>query len=68
MEPPPLPPPWWAWHDEGNNPIGDESLGFLKECQKLKELILWGCGITGQGVESLSASGLELETLNLGTD
>ena len=43
-------------------------MGFLKECQNLKELILWGCGITGQGVKSLSASGLELETLNLGTD
>ena len=43
-------------------------MGFLKGCQNLKELILWGCGITGQGVKSLSASGLELETLNLGTD
>ena len=63
-----LPPPWYIRHNEGNNPIGNEGMGFLGGFQSLKELILWGCGITGEGLEKLSATELKLETLNLGID
>lgn len=68
MGQPPLPAPGYKYFHEGNNPIDNEAMSLLGQFHRLKELILWGCGITAGGVKVLSDSQLELETLNLGTD
>ena len=58
-------------HLDGNL-IGDQgvaSLSRFRQLTELRELTLRGCGLTGDGLQSLcSLQALELESLNLGSN